>query len=148
MLDGPPLVGVAQEDVCVGLCGSQREADVVCGHGGDGGAEDHRPAAVGFGAVVVGVEDDDVAHAEVGDVVVGGVAEAEQHAVHAPLVARLRFHEGEVGVDVARHELLGQRLPPLGREACVGSLARAHLGAQVLGGEEGLEAQAVGPLQR
>ena len=150
---GRGIGGRMGEGAGVGLSVAQAQQDVVGLDVHDAGAVHHLRAGTGQGApfrLVVTVEEDDIARAEVGAVGVGAVCcgKGEGHAAHPIAVfVHLEVGEAQAVVDIARRAFLLQRVVPEGGKAAALALGIAHLGVQLFGGQETEEAQIVGALQ-
>ena len=150
---GRGIGGRMGEGAGVGLSVAQAQQDVVGLDVHDAGAVHHLRAGTGQGApfrLVVTVEEDDIARAEVGAVGVGAVCcgKGEGHAAHPIAVfVHLEVAEAQAVVDIARRAFLLQRVVPEGGKAATLALGIAHLGVQLFGGQETEEAQIVGALQ-
>ena len=147
VLDGPFLFPVVPEHMAVHLHGAQAQGDLLLSYLLQGGTKHHGAPCVGLCSLVVGIQYHDVAGSEVGYVAVGPLGEPQGYAFHPVLAAGRGIHQFQVAVDVAVEQFGVQRTVPFVGEsgALLGLIA--HLGHEMLRGQEGHETVIVGPLQ-
>ena len=147
VLNSPAHVLGEVEHAAVGLRVAQHHLHAFLRDVADRGAVHHLCAGVRHTAQAVGIDDDDVARAEVGRINRARLAELQLQALNGVAVLAERG-DGEPLVYVARRALVLERVEPYGGKTAVVFSLVANLGEQMLFADEAHEAQIVGKLQR
>ena len=147
VLNSPAHVLGEVEHAAVGLRVAQHHLHAFLRDVADRGTVHHLCAGVRHTAQSVGIDDDDVARAEVGRVYRARLAELQLQTLHGVAVLAERG-DGESLVNVARRAFVVERVEPYGGKTAVVFSLVANLGEQMLLADEAHEAQIVGKLQR